>query len=498
MKQFILFFFCLLSLNSFSQLSLAYSGQMAMFSPSSFLPVSDGGYLSVKKGDVPENKKSKSWNDYRKAISFLKYDKNFKLVSEVRMAASGGICSGQYSELKKTGNKFWFIYLEPMDNNDVGNINAVEIDPASLQQKEVKTIAASTAMDHRLRDYRYTMYLDFLCGTSPSGKYIYLNVQLSDNDNFLTCMDENMKPLWGKKEKKMNGLIEAGICSMEVDDAGYLYTGLVHKKGGVFCSIYSPTGQMNRTEVTLSAGKPNEIVFHPVKNSDQVMVTGTYMEDDNCTGVYKGRLSNKGALSSITTTVFPKNIVESMNKEGFASTRAKKFGMHPAFAAVPVRNGDGSSAMNMIMEFRSESGGGATGVSTQLQCGSILYVDFTKAEPVFARVPKYSVSAIPNKYAYNAHYGSGCMYYAYHSESKLILLYFDNPDNLTRDMALDAKVSNPKNQVLLAAVIDKDGNIKRQQVITQSLNAAGIPATAGTMLVPLVINNGLVVASVRL
>ena len=493
MKRIIFAILCLLSVNGYTQISLAYSGQIGTFSSSSTIKTNDGGYISLKT--ISADTKGKSWNTYRKSVSFIKYDKDFKQVNEVKMTASGGICSGEYYELKKVGNRFWFIYLEPMDNNAIGNIKAVEVDTVSLQQKEEKTLVASTSIDHTLRDYRYTMYFDFLCGASPAGKYIYLCMQLSDDDNYLACFDENMKPLWGGKNKRAEG----EISSAELDDAGYLYMGIKPKKGNLSCSVYSPSGQLSSTEVSLAAGKVRELIFHPAKSSEQVVVTGTYMEDDNCTGVYKGIINRKGEITNAVTTVFPKNIVESMDKEGFASTKSKKFGVHPAFCATAVKNSEENSGMGMIMEFRREAGGGATGVSTNLLGGSLIYVDFANAVPVFARAPKYSVGSITKHYAYNGHYYNGCMYYASPADSKLVLLYFDNPENLTRDPGLDAKVVNPRNQVMVAAVINKDGTIKRQLVTANTLGTNRMPpTTAGAMMLPVYINRNMAIVTVKL
>jgi hypothetical protein len=469
MKQFAVAIFCLLSIIASSQMSLAYTGRMGTFSAQRLLPTNGSGYISFKT--VSANIKGKGWNTYRESVSFVRYDRDFKQVSEVKMTASGGICSREYYELKKVGNRFWFIYLEPMDNNEVGSIKALEVDPVSLQQKDAQTLLSSTTLDHTLRDYRYTIYFDFMCGVSPTGKYMYLNIQLSDDEGYLACFDENMKLLWGKKDRRGDD----EMVSTELDDAGYLYMGKKSRKGNLYCSIWDLSGQMNSTNVSLAGGKVWDILFHPEKGKDLVAVTGTYKEDDNCTGVYKGVINKKGEITNISTIAFPKNIVESMDKEGFASTKAKKFGVHPAFCATAVRNSDGTSNIAMILEFRREAGGGATGPSTNLLGGSLVYVDFANGTPVFTRVPKYSVSSLPFHYAFNGHYGSGCMYFAMPVESKLVVLYFDNAENLTRDPKLDAKVVNPKNQLLVAAVINKDGTMKRQQVTISALGTDGVP-----------------------
>jgi hypothetical protein len=215
--------------------------------------------------------------------------------------------------------------------------------------------------------------------------------------------------------------------------------------------------------------------------------------------VYKGIINKKGEISKIVTTPFPKNIVESMDKENFASTKAKKYGVNPSFCATAVRNSDGNSSMSMMMEFKREAGGGATGVTTNLLGGSLIYVDFSTAIPVFARIPKYSVSGKIMRYGYNAQYRYGCMYHASIVDSKLVVLYFDNPDNLSRNPDLDAKVVNPKNQEMMAAVVSKDGTMKRQQVKINSINTVAVTSAPGAVvLLPVNVGEKDVVVTVKL
>ncbi len=217
------------------------------------------------------------------------------------------------------------------------------------------------------------------------------------------------------------------------------------------------------------------------------------MEDDNCSGVYKGIINTKGEITAITT-VFPPAIIEPLDKEGWASSKAKKYGVKPTFRAVPIRLP--KDGFGMLAEF--------TGVTeatraNYLHGGSLLYVNFSSELPSFTRAPKYSLGRPINEYGFNGRYEEGCLYYAYPYESKMILFYFDNPANLTRDMALDAKVANPSNQVLMAAVIEADGSIKRQLLSkNNSFGTAGITAIPGNILVPLTIDKVDVVVSVKL
>jgi hypothetical protein len=490
MKQIIVVVFSLLSLSVSSQVSLGYSGHMGLFFPSSMLPSDDGGYLTVKKADASIDTKGKNWNTFRHSITLLKYDKDFKLVKEVKLSGGSNIYSGHYSELKKVGKKYWFIYLEPLENYDMGSIKAIEIDPLTLAIKDPSVIAASTALSHSIPKVLKVYELHFMSGISPSGKFVYLYVRMSDDDYFLCCLNENLNPVWGRKET-IDGLKDGGICSLEVDDAGAMYMGYL-KKSDLFYSFYSPAGKMSTHEVKLTEGTAKEILFNPVKSNAEVFVSGTYKKGDNCTGVYKGMIDKKGELGAVSTTVFPAAIIEPLDKEGWASSKEKKYGVKPTFTAVPVplRNG----GFGMLAEFTSVTEGTR---SNYLHGGSFLYVNFSTPVPLFTRAPKYSLGNTIFEYDFNGVHENGCMYYAYPYDSKMILFYFDNPDNLSRDMALDAKVANASNQVLVAAVIEKDGSIKRQRIVPNS-SFTGMPATPGNILVPLSIDKVHVVVSVRL
>ncbi len=130
-----------------SQISLGYSGNMGLFFPASMIQSDDGGYLAVKKVYADIDPKSKNWNTARRIITLIKYDKDFKLIKEVKLSGGSNIFSSHYSEFKKVGNKYWFVYLESMGNYDMGNIKAMEIDPITLEQKDAKIVASSGSLD---------------------------------------------------------------------------------------------------------------------------------------------------------------------------------------------------------------------------------------------------------------------------------------------------------------------------------------------------------------
>jgi hypothetical protein len=186
-----------LSFTAESQVSIGYSGRLGLFSPSAMLPVPDGGYISLKKVDV--EMKGKGWNTFRKSITLLKYDKEFKLLSQVKLANGTAIYNGNYSELIKVGSKCWLIYLEAQDNDDMGDIKAVEVNPETLAVTEPKIIASGASLNHRITKILKVYDLLFQTRVSPSGKYVCLYVRMSDSDFYISCIDNNMKSVWGKR-----------------------------------------------------------------------------------------------------------------------------------------------------------------------------------------------------------------------------------------------------------------------------------------------------------
>lgn len=480
MRKLFFILFCLLSLASISQISGVYTRQLSTFKSSTFISAPDGDYIGVLKGEVPEDKKNKSWNDYRKAISFIKYDKNMKLMREVKLSSSSGMCSGYYSELKKIGSKYWFIYLEPGPDYNIGNIKAVEVDPLTFLQKEAKTIIAGTTIDQTISRNEIGN-LRFMSGVSPKGNYSFIYIQVSENEFFLTSFDENLNAKWGRKEKMMRDLKRGGTCSIAIDDYGYLYMGEQHKKGSLFFSVYSPSGQANRYEVALESGIPNEIVFHPAENNDEVFVSGTYMKTEYTLGIYTGLVSKKGVLSKIVKTEFPKHIIESLEKDDFGSMKEKKYGLHGSVIVKPVIYANGGRGIIVEPYYVTPSP-----TMQQMVTGSLIYVNLT-AEPIFAIIKKYGRGARTTDYEFNSMHKNGSLYYAYQYDSKMIIFYSDNPENLTRDLTQSSKTVNPLNEELAVAVVDKDGSVKKQLAKPEkfsSLTANGMEVPAGTVLIP--------------
>jgi hypothetical protein len=468
------FLFCISSYFSYPQISLAYSNIPATLNTSSLKLIPGGGWLGLQKEEIKG--KGKGWGNYTAVVTFQKYDANFKLLKRVDLPSSAGKISDGYCELHQLGNKYYFIYLQAQEGNQLGDIKAIEVNPATMELGEARVIASSQDLGFSLPDFRYTMYLDVFYKTSPSAKSSMFLLMYRDNF-FVSSMDENLNPRW-KKREATKAIPAGSIHSAEVDDAGNIYIGYSDKLKASYRK-YSLTGTSIDRPVVLPEGPANIILFQA--KSDTVFVAGTYRKGDNCNGVYKGIVNIKGELASLSSKEFPASLLEPLDKEGWASTKSKKYGITPEFSAELKLSGDGS--LIMLAEFSKETGTPGAGY---MHAGSIIQVHFGKSEISFARAPKYSVGAALMRYAEHTLRSTSRFYFAFTTSSQTIIIYGDNPENLSRSIEFDAKVVAPSKQILVAARIDKNGNLTREKIIPLPI-PGNQPVDPETIAIPVAI-----------
>jgi hypothetical protein len=73
------------------------------------------------------------------------------------------------------------------------------------------------------------------------------------------------------------------------------------------------------------------------------------------------------------------------------------------------------------------------------------------------------------RYAEHSLRSTSRFYFAFTTSSQTIIIYADNPENVTRNLESDAKVVVPSKQILVAARIDKNGNVTREKIIPQPI-----------------------------
>jgi hypothetical protein len=322
---------------------------------------------------------------------------------------------------------------------------------------EPKVLVSSQEFDFTLPDFRYMTYFKVFYKASPSARSALFLFKY--RDNFLVCCtDEDLVPRWKKRESKT---IDApSIRSAEVDDAGNVYIGYSEKQTGYL--KYSTNGTSGDHPVTLPEGSASIILF--LATRDTVFAAGTYGNSDYSKGVYKGIINKKGELASLQSAPFPNTFLEPLDKEGWASTKAKKFGIVNLFSGELQLSGDG--ALVMLAEFSKETGTPGAGY---MHVGSVMHICFGKPAVSFARAPKYSVGGGLMGYTEHSIGSDYHFYYAFTTPSETVIIYGDNPDNLSHDIDLDAKVWTPNKEIYVAARIDKNGNVRREKVVPQPI-----------------------------
>jgi hypothetical protein len=435
-----LFFLCsVIVLSANSQITtLASSSQN--FISSLNVKTSEGNYLGIEKRfDMASGF---NWNKFRNSLAIVQYDGNMKRIKDVKLSSGQSVYSAYYSELKKVGNKYWLIYLEPTSGNDVGNIMALEINPVNLQTSSPITLASKTAIDLGMKFYgTMSKELKIWTSLSPSNSYLSLFVSAGKGDFYLSCFDNQLNSIWQKKES-IEKVKDKDISSVVVDNKGNIFLGYTKKSEG-YVGIYSKAGTASHQQVIAEDYDIKDVLLSVNRKANAVSVVGSYVANDYCKGVYSATITESLKLGPTRLFAFPEDLPKQLHKEGFAS--AKK-GIEQNYTAKIFELEDGT--LTMLAEMQNTIYDRITRTLT----GSVIAAHFGK-ETSFAKIPKYNATGGE----------SGAQYFAQVCGNDVMVFYNDNPDNLSRDISLDAKTLD-RNGILIAAQLKADGTFIRKQV----------------------------------
>lgn len=420
----------------------------------SSLAAPNGGYIGIDR--TAKNVSGLNWNRFRFTVTARLYDKDMKMIKESKLSNGDNVYSGFYSAFKKIGDTYWLIYVEPAEKSNIGNVMAVSIDPATLATGTPKLLAAAGSMELSLPMVDGMSKLTFQFVTSPDQKHSMLLVGASKEQFYLARLDEQLNVVWGRKET-IAGITDHNIHSSVIDNNGNIYLSYTEyiknapNMGHIM--IFKKTGAPVNKTVSIN-GTLKEVKLLAAKKGDLIYVAGTFFEEtENLAGAYKASMSTTDfKLSTITRSAFTDSLVERFSKDSWGNKKPKKYGLYPQFTAELIESGDG--IVNLVAEFKTQVSGTR---AVFYISGSILVVSFGNTATTFARIPKSRTSA-----------GStiGDSYAVFSSQGKLILFYNDVEKNLNRDINLDPAGSDVYlNAMLVAAVIDHDGIVKREKVI---------------------------------
>lgn len=403
------------------------------------LPSPDGGFVGMKREDKLPGFSLK----YRRLITLIQYDKAMMPIREVNLADRNLSISHHFTEFKKIGNKHFLIYLEADDKYNIGDLKAVEVNPATLETSTPKTILSKGAIGFDLKRAGDLFEILIKSKISPDQLHFGFTILTSKGEFVVASFNEELEMVWVKHPSIPPGKIR--FFEIEVDNNGNFYLPFKKDEEGfvaVFGKDFSKV-----LPLKLGSGRLEDICLLAQKTQPAVAVSGMYYGDTkNLAGVYKTSIDvEQQSIGTISQTIFPASVVELYDADGFGNTKASKYGLQPGFLIRMVEMEDG--VLNFIAEAKQYPS--APGV---LYSGAILNVSFRDQNPVFTRLPKSNIIA-----------GTFWDHYtAFPYGKRLVIFYNDNPVNLTKDITESPKLVNIEgNSVLVAAVIEPDGQVAR-------------------------------------
>lgn len=427
------------------------------------------------------------------AIEINKLSTAFAPVKSVKLSSGKRMYGPMYPTLKVVGTKLFLLYYKMFDEEDI-KLYATEVNPVSLELLPEIEILNITEKEKYLKffirsinfqeGYRHSFKVVGLSGRESNTSLLQVSPDNSkimvlwtsgwSNTVFYSVLDNNLKLLRTKTEEIVDadGFDISNGC---IDNAGNVFLLINYeknKKQKVRLLIHN--SKSIATEVTLPEGDVSNVNIACRSNSDgNLYMAGTYKWDSyNLTGVFHQEYNVvKNKMENVSKTAFPADLIELLDKEGWASTKAKSYGIKDDFEFELLLNEDGTA--NLVSELRggrsstttsvaSERFGGGMTSSTKswVLSGSIISINFGQKETRFSRIPKIRVSAGTT---------FGDSYKLIKHDKKLIVFYNDHKSNLERDISKAPERSdNYKNSVLAAAIISEDGSVKRTIVLDQS------------------------------
>jgi hypothetical protein len=443
----ILFFTTIYSANGYGQITAMTDKYSYEFSDAP-VRLSDGGWLGLFSSE--ENAKKKTLRDSKNGLLFKKWDADLNLDDKKHLAGGRSIYGSGFSQLIKVGDKTWLLYFEPGESKG-SDLLAAEVDQASLEKGSPKSIVAKDQMSFGIPENFYASPFKFKpinVQVSPDQKMVAVFMAKGTNEMVITVLTHDMEKLWNRIET-ISKIHNGEIQSSTVDNDGKVYLTYKHKSNyGI--NVYSKSGSEGTIAFAMGEMEPKDILLKATKKG--VFVSGVYFKDSKkCDGVYLGMINpSRKSVQALKTYSFPEEFLEALNSDYWGFTKGKKQGVSPDLELnlVEFENGD----MNLTGEFRTLVGGGQASVSTH--AGNLINIRFKQGQPVFTRIPKTSV-----------HLGTGLsnQYTAWIMGDSIVYYYFDNSDNLQKDLNAGSKTS-AKNTVMVAATIDPDGKVTRKTV----------------------------------
>lgn len=381
---------------------------------------------------------------------------------------------------EKIKGKIFYIYNSYDSKSKTTSVNAMRIDEKTLSPLS-KTILGSFESDNRFDQARPS----FMFSNDSSKILLFVEGPERKKENkkfFIGVYDTDLKFVWNKEVELPIGERYVSIYDQDVTNDGKVFVSIKHYDKEVSRESVREDGSKIPSYVykllvfSKESATPKEINFNlnnnfiqgtklAYNNNGSITVAGLYKRkhNGNINGAFYALIDpNSSNVNSPKMVDFPEDLVRLVDKDKFGSDKEKDPGLYRNFRIRQILKRTNGSVDLLSEYYRvdmvtvSRPNGGSTTYYRYIS-GDIVNTNIgADGKAIFTRVPKRQEMTNSTLFI-----GYAPIVY----NDKLVLLYNDDEDNITRDLekAPDDVLKFNKS-VFAAATIDAKGNLTRQAI----------------------------------
>ncbi len=393
----------------------------------------------------------------KSSCKLLVFDNKLNLTKEVPLA-DGKEVFGPFSPFYKAiNNKLCLIYYKYDSKNGIEIYSSV-VDPVTAALSDAKKILTMSQKNiglFKMMDL-YSSY-DLLIETSADKSKNFFFWTSGVNNACSYSVTDNEMNVIRSGNYEIENVKEFTISNVLVDNAGNFFVGCLYLKKEVFLP-YLLSGlsgsSMKTTELQMESVKAHSIYIAPGTDETKLKLYGTSSQDgEYITGAYSLFIDKKSLkISNPLVKEVPPELVEKFDDDSYAVTKKKSYGLHPYVQFDNITLSDGTLMLaGDLTRFQNV---GADRPSAPVKGSSLIIIFKPASDILIKRLPKKEV--LGQK--------TGSSFFAHKRSDNLILLYTDRESNINIpiDDAKCTQFSTGKDNVLVAATIEKDGRITRR------------------------------------
>ncbi len=383
----------------------------------------------------------------------LEYDEQVNLYKETEIEGGKELFGPFSSFLEVINDKLYYISYSYTQSTGI-EISAAETDTISLKPgplKKVITIDQKNVGLFRIMSL-YSSY-DFVVKVSPDkSKFLFLWIPGVNETFFFTVTDNKLNKL-NSVSGSIQNATDLLVDNCIIDNAGNFFMGYKYRKKDKYYSgvVTSINGVTKEVAITIDGASPHDVYVSAGFADDHVRVYGTYSNDGYyITGGFSCTVDKKSLLvKGLLQKPIPETLMNKFDKDSYAKTRKKDYGVYPEIYFVTKDLDDGNIIMAGDIVRYQNMGANA---SPDPVYGPSLVLSISKNDIHISRLPKREIM------------GSSNNFYLHKWGSKAVLLYADLEENISKtiDEGEVTHFTSRKKNVVVAAVVENDGQINRK------------------------------------